>query len=107
MPSRRTAAPESTPNPVDLPRRTIEREATEDQELDRRYTELRVAVTKKRRLDEIQEMEDELAGRTRSAPPTPASRNSSLVSIEHSIRARAMPSLIFTAQDLEELRKYI
>ena len=108
MPPRRTpSAP--TSNPLDSLERVVEGEAAgvnDDAEIEREYQELRAAVAKKRRLAEIQDMQEELAGRGRNVRTPTSSRNTSFVS-EPPIKVRAMPPPIFTARDLGELRKHL
>ena len=107
MPPRRTpSAP--TSNPLDSLQRVVEGEAAgaTDDEIEQRHAELRAAVAKKRRIAEIQDMEEELAGRGRDIPTPMSSRNTSFMS-EPPIKVRVMPPLIFTTRDLGELRKHL
>jgi hypothetical protein len=88
-------------------RRTREVQSEALDELSTRHAELTAAVARKRRREEIEEMENELAGRTRRAGGTHTPRSGSQVSESFLPRARALAPPVFTATSLGELRKHL
>jgi hypothetical protein len=97
--------------PTADPPESIRQSEEEDGEAaeERRYEDLKRALYRKRRREEIEEMERELTGGRRAglSPATSRGASASATSSDPPPRARAMPPPTYTAASLGELRKHI
>ena len=86
-------------------RREPPTESLTEEEVAAKYAQLQTAVARKRMREEVEDMEEELAGRPRRIGVSPA--GSRIAGSELPIRARALAPPTFTGKSLGELRRYL